>query len=209
MPPKKLLLPVAVAFSLPTSMAGATTIFTLADTSDLSLSHSSADSLASPPTAGSQTVGNGTFAWGSLLTDGGGNTATFASGQFSSADWGGTGTFTSVTIDVSAANEVDILGQYDGGFNTGTEFSRFFYDIGGGPVFFGEGVEDATATDLAVSVLALDVSSVSSMTVGFDYSHNGSSDFFNVDSLTVTVVPEPSAVVLGSIGLLGLLRRRR
>lgn len=34
-------------------------------------------------------------------------------------------------------------------------------------------------------------------------------NFFEVDSIRITAVPEPAAALLGSLGLLGLLRRRR
>jgi hypothetical protein len=44
---------------------------------------------------------------------------------------------------------------------------------------------------------------------GDDVGGAGSRDEFAIDDISVTAVPEPTAAVLGSLGLLGLLRRRR
>lgn len=197
--------------------AKASLLFTLADTDDLALSHTDADPAASPPVAGTSGVGTGTFSWGSLATDGSGNTATFSSGAFTSTDWGGQGTFTSDPIDVSGWLTVDLAGQYDGSFNTGSEFSNFFYQLdGGSAVVFGEGVEDATATNASVGMIGLDVSGATSLIVGFDFRHNGGSDFFNVDSLTATgttgvsAIPETStALPLAALLTLSAFRRRK
>ena len=38
---------------------------------------------------------------------------------------------------------------------------------------------------------------------------NGKSAYFEAGSLNVVVVPEPAAALLGGIGMLALLRRRR
>ncbi|MEM7627460.1 MAG: PEP-CTERM sorting domain-containing protein [Planctomycetota bacterium] len=190
--------------------ADAAVIFSLADTSDALFTHSSSGGSPSPiPAAGSQSVGNGTFSWGDLATDGGGNTAEFASGAFTSGDFGGVGTFTSLTLDVSAFTEVDIDAVYDGRFNTASEFSNFFYVLDGTEVVFGEGVEDATADDVAVSIVDLDVTGASTLVVGFTFNHNGGSDFFNVDSLVVDAIPEPGSLVLMGLGSLLIASRRR
>ncbi|MEM8873258.1 MAG: PEP-CTERM sorting domain-containing protein [Planctomycetota bacterium] len=195
------------------SLSHAATLFTLADTDDVALSHSSADTDAAPPTAGGVDLGNGTFTWGDLLTDSGGNTAEFSAGVFTSADWGGLGTFESDAIDVSAVATVDIAGTFSGFFNTGAEFSNFFFSTDGGVNFtdFGAGVEDATATNQAVSVNGLDVSTASTLIVGFTFSHNGGSDSFDVGSLTVegTPIPEPMTVAAGLLGIGGIMLRRR
>lgn len=44
---------------------------------------------------------------------------------------------------------------------------------------------------------------------GADVSGGGSRDEFGLDNISVTAVPEPSITLLGGLGLLGLLRRRR
>ncbi|OYV06160.1 MAG: PEP-CTERM sorting domain-containing protein, partial [Verrucomicrobiales bacterium VVV1] len=42
-----------------------------------------------------------------------------------------------------------------------------------------------------------------------DFNPTGSDDGLAIDDLSITAVPEPSAALLGGLGLLGLLRRRR
>lgn len=42
-----------------------------------------------------------------------------------------------------------------------------------------------------------------------DFNPSGSDDGLAIDDLSITAVPEPSAAVLGCLGALGLLRRRR
>jgi len=203
---------VAATAALFVSSAQAQTLFDISTIDDMSLSHSSGAPAASPPIAGSETLNLGVFSWGTLATDGSGNTASFTSGIFESADWGGTGTFTSIAIDVSTFDLIDIAGIYSGSFNTGTESSNFFYNLdGGGEVVFGIGVEDASATNVAAVVSSLDVSGASSLVVGFAFNHNGSSDSFDVGGLTVTVVPEPSAYALlaGMLALVSVMVRRR
>jgi hypothetical protein len=194
-----------------------TIIFNLADTDDVSLSHSSADTSASPPNAGSLDLGSGTFEWTSLATDSGGNTAEFSSGTFTSSDWGGGANYNSDSIDLTGFTSIDISVQFDGEFNNAPgEFSYFYYSLITGPsstvTNFGVGVENTTYTDETITVSGIDVTGFDQLQVGFEFSHNGSSDFFNVDSFTVSAVPEPSAYALLS-GMLGLtwvmLRRRR
>ncbi len=201
------------AVAVAASAANAQLLFSLADTDDVSLSHSTSAPTAAPPQSGNVALGNGAFSWGTLASDSGGNTATFSGGTFQSADWGGLGTFTSNSINVTSLSFADIAGDYSGSFNTDTEFSNFFYSLDGGtPVEFGQGVEDATATNQAVGITGIDLAGATSMVVGFSFSHNGGSDSFDVGSLTVTAVPEPSTYALGILGLVALMvfaRRRR
>lgn len=42
-----------------------------------------------------------------------------------------------------------------------------------------------------------------------DVAGSGSRDEFAIDNISITAVPEPAAAVIGSLGLLGILRRRR
>jgi hypothetical protein len=147
-----------------------------------------------------------------LTTDGSANTAEFSGGAFTSSDWGGRGTFTSIAIDVSAVSLVDIEGIYTGFFNISKEFSNFFYQLDAAPVIpFGIGSDGITATSVAVNVLALDVSGASSMTVGFDFNYDGAGDSFDVDSLTVSAIPEPGTfgILACCLGITSIMLRRR
>jgi hypothetical protein len=208
-----MLRPLCSLFSLGVvlSPAGAATLFDFGTTNDASFEHDSngTNSPAPIPAAGSQVLNTGTFEWGSLATDTTPNTAVFSGGTFAANDWGGIGTFTSIAIDVSGIDAVNLSAQFDGFYNLASEFSGFFYDIGGGPITFGAGVEGVTYSDQPVGITGLDVSAASELVVGFRYSHNGSSEFFGVDSLTVSEIPESSGLLVGVIGLLGLIRRRR
>lgn len=193
-----------IALAVTLGLAGAVygqTIFTLADTDDMNLSHVTGSELTPP---GNLDLGNGVFTYGALSTDTTANTAAFSSGLFTSSDWGGVGTFTSDAIDVSLLTSINIAAQFDGLFNVNTEFSNFFYQLDANPIVeFGFGVEGTTHSNEVVNVGSIDVSSATNLVVGFTYSHNGASDFFNVDSLAVSAVPEPSAYALLA-GLLGL-----
>lgn len=172
--------------------AEAATLFTLDNTNNFSLSHTSSTQNQSPPKSGSLNVGNGTFSWGNLETDGSANTASVTAGKFASTDWGGLGMFTSSSINVTMFDSIDIDGIYSGTFNTNTEFSNFFYSLDGGSmVDFGAGVVNASANNVGVGIMGLDVSSASSLVVGFEYNHNGSSDSFGVSELTVEGEPVP------------------
>ena len=188
--------------------ARADLIFTLADATDVSLSHTT----SSPLTEDSSVdVGVGVLSWsGTVSTDSSSNTAGFSGGSFSSSDWGVDTQFVSAAIDVTEWDEVAIAGTHSGTFNTSSEYSRFFYILDeGSENNFGVGQEDENYSENAVGVAPLDVSSASSLRVGFAFSHNGSSDRFNVEALTVNgtvaAVPEPSSIALAGLGLAGAL----
>lgn len=94
------------------------------------------------------------------------------------------------------------------GFTSGDELGSVTYADGLGP----------TVTDTP-DTITVDLSSLSNLAAGNDVEfrlyfvddsdHND--QIYRVDNLTVngTVIPEPSAVLLGGLGLLALLRRRR
>lgn len=157
--------------------------------------------------AGSTPLANGAFSWGTLATDTTANTATFGAGGFTASDWGGDGTYTSVTIDVSGLEGVNIAYAGSSTFNSvPTEYFHFFYQVdGGGLQTFGSLIASGTVTGTQ-SVL---LSGNTSLVVGFRFNHNGASDNATVTELSVTAIPEPAAAMLGSLGLLALLRRRR
>lgn len=103
-------------------------------------------------------------------------------------------------------NGVSTLTVYQGTDNTGSllgSFSDIFEDPGGG----------TTAGDTA----DIDLTSLAELTIAQPYffelttdkSTSTGGNFWAIDDLTLNGVPEPSAVLLGSLGMLGLLRRRR
>ncbi len=186
-------------------------LFTLSENASFTHTTSSNDFGASASgsnwASGSTNLTNGTFSWGTLATDTTANTATFGVGGFTASDWGGDGTYTSVTIDVSGLDGVNISYEGSSVFNSSpTEFFDFFYQIdGGAPQAFGTLAVSGSVSGTQEVLL----SGNNSLVVGFRFNHNGASDNAEVTELTVTAIPEPSAALLGSFGLLALLRRRR
>jgi hypothetical protein len=177
---------------------------------NFSLSHTSATSSDAPPQSGSISVGNGTFSWGNLVTDGTANTANNTANGFFASDWGGTGTYTSAPIDLTGQATIDITGTYSGSFNSSSEFSNFFYTLDGSSTDFGIGIKDANANDVTTTIEDLDVTGFSTLTVGFTFSHDGASDSFQVSELTVDAppIPEPATLALGTLGAAVLFRRK-
>jgi hypothetical protein len=64
--------------------------------------------------------------------------------------------------------------------------------------------------------ISLDLSSITGLNnqsfvaIRFDDFDNGTgNDAMRIDNLLITAIPEPSSALLGGLGLLGLLRRRR
>lgn len=173
------------------------TIYQMSVDSDVMFTHTTAMPLAD----GSAVIGTtGTFAFDSLATDTTANTATFSGTEFQANDWGGNGTFSSIGIDVSEFASVTISGAGTSVFAASTEFFNFFYTLDGGtPINFAPGDE------------VVDTSGASNLVVGFAFNHNGASDNVQVTNLSVdgVAVPEPSAALLGGLGLLALMRRRR
>ena len=135
-------------------------------------------------------------------------------------DWGGSGTLTSDTINITSSGTFDFSGSAvtvsDGpAFNVSSEGFEWFYAINGGTeVAFGGvgqgfgGSDVGDGVDLSDSVTDIAVSSGDTLQVGFNFNVNGANDGFEVSSMSVDVIPEPSTALLSSLGLLALLRRR-
>lgn len=139
-------------------------------------------------------------------TDGSTNSFITDGGALTASDWGGGGSFISSTIDVSSLDLVDISGLGSGVFNNPpTEFFTWFYSLDGGAAV----TADLPSGDFDQTFSNVDVSGGSSLVVGFNFNHNGGSDGFSISSVSVEAVPEPSSALLGALGALMLLRRRR
>lgn len=157
-----------------------------------------------PPSSGTASGSNWTISFSQTpSTDATTNSFITSGGSLTAKDWGGAARFETNLIDVSAVSSVDITGLGSGTFNTSSEFFEWFYSIDGAtPVT----ASKATGT-FNHTFSNVDVSAGSMLLVGFTFNHDGASDGFNVSS--VTVIPEPSTTLLGALGALVLLRRRR
>lgn len=109
-------------------------------------------------------------------------------------------TYGAADFGVDAGTPDDGANLYGfGGFTTGvTQTISFTLDAGhANPFQYGDPF-DPTAEPWIIQINAIDFGSAADQTATF-----------TVDNFNVTVVPEPSAALLGGLGLLALLRRRR
>lgn len=172
------------------------------------LAEHNSDTLA--PTASGEVSGpNFDVSWNETpATDGSGNFIATTGSALRAEDWGGQFGFNTDIIDVSMWNTVSIDFVATFFNNSSSEFFEAGYStFGGGTVVaVGPLSEVGTETDGSFSVAELDVSSESLLIVYFDTEFNGSSDFVQVDSITVTgVTPVPEPEVYASLaGLLAL-----
>ncbi len=162
-----------------------------------------------PPAPGPQSVNGSNYTLsypGTPSTDGSVNSYITSGGNLTASDWGGSGAFATMAINISGLSSVTIAMIASGTFNAASENFIWYYSIDGGAA-----VTAPKATgDFSQTWASVDVSGASSLTVGFTFNHDGGSDSFNVSSITVDTVPEPTiATMAGLLGTIGLLRRRR
>lgn len=151
-----------------------------------------AHSSSSPPVSGPTSVGpfGSSFNQWTLSynttpnTDGGGNSFEVSGDELQSRDWGGQGIFTSQSINVSGVSSVDISAT---GLNVGANDGPFtyFYILDGGSRVE-TNVSSSNGNPVNYSIVGLDVSSVSTLEVGFEFSENGSNQGYDVSEFIVT-----------------------
>lgn len=117
-----------------------------------------------------------------------------------------------VTINVRSFDTADTDGFITGNFIVGAR------NAANSPQFFGKNISTAqNAVDGWVTYTHT-ITSAELTTANFDglriftrlqKSSTGTGDFMLVDNLSIVQIPEPSAALLGAIGALALLRRRR
>ncbi|MGK0413615.1 MAG: hypothetical protein ACJA1B_001823, partial [Polaribacter sp.] len=120
------------------------------------------------------------------------NTFKIVSGKLETTDWGGEGVFESQHIDVTSISTLDISGLgvtlSDAVQNGSTEFFKYYYILDdGSPVETAivlSGDTDGTPVNYAIT--NLDVSSATSLVVGFSFNCNGANDGYAISSFTVT-----------------------
>lgn len=120
------------------------------------------------------------------------NTFKVVSGKLETTDWGGEGVFESQPIDVTHISSLDIAALAvtlsDAVQNVSTEFFKYYYILDDGPqvetpiVLSG----DTDGTPVNYSINNLDVSSATSLVVGFSFNCNGAGDGYSISSFTVT-----------------------
>ena len=132
-----------------------------------------------------------------------------------SSDFGGDHFMISDSIDVSGWDEVsvDFLADFvgtDSFNNSPTEYIQYFFTLDGGSqqqFYYFTGTPNAS--NLNASTL-VDVTGISSMTIGLNANVNGGGDGFDLTSATVTgtiAVPEPTSPVLTVLAGLAIRRR--
>ena len=174
------------------------------------------DPIESSPIAG----GNWTLTFGSVATDSTTNEFITVGGVMRVQDWGGNGTVTSTLITVTEEGSILIDGVAEtiGGdaFTTTAEGITWFYSLNGGPdvtEFFGGTTfsDSSSGTSVSHTFGSISVEAGDELLVGFTVNVNGANDGVQVDSMSVsfTAIPELAPALLGSMGFLLLLRRRR
>lgn len=187
---------------------------------------------SAPTTAGPHAAELGMFASSSFASTNSGGTISNPAGNgsaesFSSTGWAdgeyyefitSTAGFTGITVSYAQAASNTGPGSFQ--FQYSTDGVNFI-DFQG--VFAGPTADFAVATPNAANVLTFDLSEITALnnqaSVGFRVAVSGSlaengttlagGGTFRIDDFVVNGVPEPSTALLGVLGALTLLRRRR
>ncbi|MGB2087456.1 MAG: beta strand repeat-containing protein, partial [Psychroflexus salarius] len=118
-------------------------------------------------------------------TDGSANSFKVVGGVLKSDDWGGQGIFESQSIDITGISSIDISAiSVNAGAND-DNFEYFYILDGGSRVSTNVGASN-NGDAVNYSVTNLDVSSNSTLVVGFEFSENGAGDGYETSSFTVT-----------------------
>lgn len=173
---------------------------------------------ANPPAVGPQSTTGGVAGSQFTLsyvdapaTDASDNFFITDGGILTSRDFGGAATFLTQTIDLTGLMgdaTLDSTAETQGTdvFNAANEGFQWYYLLDGTRTDIGGLV--TSDGDLSINE-TVDITGASTLQVGFDFEINGGGDGFDVSSVSVDVVPEPSTALLGALGFLALLRRRR
>lgn len=117
-------------------------------------------------------------------------------GKMHIQDWGGTAEFESASIDISGVDEItiDALGMTVGSAvqNASSEFFEYFYIIDGVETVVDIPLSGDSAGDpVNLATGTIDVSSASTLTVGFRFNVNGGGDGYDICSIIVEGVTLP------------------
>lgn len=121
-------------------------------------------------------------------------------------DGGGTQQFSNTTLDNGNASDLGAAPT----FTDGDLISFVFSDATG----FGSAFSDSNGANDIVKMYVNGslTNTFTGLNLGTDdqfISFHANSTVANIDNLTISAIPEPSAALLGGLGLLALLRRRR
>jgi len=128
-------------------------------------------------------------------TDGSSNSFEVISSVLISDDWGGQGIFESQVIDVSLYNMVNIIAESQ---NSGAndDIFKYFYILDGGARVETANINSNNGDALDYNIPNLDVSSASSLVVGFEFDENGGNDGYETSSFIVTAASnQPNLLV--------------
>lgn len=160
---------------------------------------------SSPPAAAPATAAgsNWTNSYTAVpSTDGSANEFSVNGGVMRIQDWGGTATWESNTIDVSAETSVIIeaigVTVGTGVQNGGSEFFEYFYSLDGGAEVTTDipiANSEPAGTAVSYKLPDVDVSGASNLVVGFRFNVNGGGDGYEISSYVVTTALLPVELI--------------